>query len=893
MHRRRSLFPILAALTVLPAGVSGARAGQATTFALAINSQPLAVALQELARQSGIEIIFFSKLTDGHVAPAVQGNVTIDYALHHLLDGTHLTYRRLNASVIEIRSPDLPSGAPDPAADPPRTRTLAVSNTSMLPASSSVAAPLAAATSARGVSAGGSTSDPAAAGIARLQEVIVTATRRQTLLQNTPISMSAVTGSTLASRGIMDLASLTSLVPGLTFNNGGPTATRLIIRGIDSAGEPMVGLYYDQTPIPGAVGSGNDSGGSTPLVPLFDVQRVEVLRGPQGTLYGSGSMGGTVRVLFNQPDSAKEAAFDADAVTTDGGRPGYDTEGMINVPLVSDVLAARAVAWSQQVGGYIDNTLLHQTDVNDYHEEGGRLMLRYKPFRNLTLDGWYLYESIDGGQPIWMPAYGSYNTRSQTLLPFFDRFQIADLTARWDISQSVQATAIFSDFKRTTATAGSVSSFIESYYNNAGDCAFFTNGGPPCSPAQQTGFNDFVAGRFPSDLYDLQHVATPQAEVRVSSVGDHFIDWTVGGFYSNRATHANNSEVDANAATGVVLINDQAEYVYTRLIYDRLKQVAGYGQASAHLTKKLTLTFGLRDASYTREAAGATPIGLDLVGASVTPWANTVSFTQKVNVTNTNLSYQFTKNLMVYAGASQGFRPGGVNQVTGLPSAFTPYKSDSLWDYEVGEKSSWFDRRLTFNFDGYLIDWTNMQVSGLTPNGAFSFITNAGAARATGLELDLAALPIEHLELHADFSLSHAYLTASQVNPNVTGPGVAGNTIPFAPRYQGSLGAEYTVPLTQVFAGTVRLDESYVGESYSELNDSDGFDTELPAYALTNLRLGLLNVNSDWSVSLYADNIFNKVGLVTSANSALQPTTEVASVPPRTIGVNFRMKFMY
>ena len=162
-------------------------------------------------------------------------------------------------------------------------------------------------------SQGASTDTSSATGI---PEIIVTATKRETGLQETPLSISAVTGASLADSGVQDLSHLTQSVPGLVFEDDGPAATRVTIRGIRSVGEPTVGLYYDETPVSGAIGSANDAGGSTPLAKLFDVQRVEVLRGPQGTLYGSGSMGGTLRVIFNKPDFTYEAAVDADAVTT-------------------------------------------------------------------------------------------------------------------------------------------------------------------------------------------------------------------------------------------------------------------------------------------------------------------------------------------------------------------------------------------------------------------------------------------------------------------------------------------------------------------------------------------------------------------------------------------------
>lgn len=725
----------------------------------------------------------------------------------------------------------------------------------------------------------------------RIPEIIITATKRDTSLQETPLSISAVTGASLADSGVQDLSHLTQSVPGLVFEDDGPAATRVTIRGIRSVGEPTVALYYDETLVSGAIGPGNDAGGSTPLVKLFDVQRVEVLRGPQGTLYGSGSMGGTLRVIFNKPDFTYEAAVDADAVATPDARGGYIAEGMVNVPLISDKLAARAVVYGEDLGGYVDNIYLDEHNINAYHNDGGRILLRFVPTEDLTMDGSYFYQHLYVQDPTWYASAGPYNSLAQTQLPVTDRLQIYNLTARWDLHQFV-VTAVLSDTERKTADTGDVSAFIENYENNPGDCAFFAGGGNPCSTAQQTAFNAYVASKVPSALYDVQTISNPTAEVRLSSAGKNFLDWTVGGFFSDRTSHANNSQPLADPATGVLLAQPQNN-VYTRLIYDRLRQLAGFGEGSAHPTDALTLAFGARYFDYTRDVGGSTPLGLNLVGASDSPYRQ-VSSSQHGWVTKTNLSYQFSNTLLVYATASQGFRPGGVNQVLGLPNALTPYQADSLWNYELGTKTSWFDNRLIFDVDGYLIDWTNMQVKGQTPNGAFSFITNAGAARVKGIETDITALPVENLQIQANASILHAALTENQVNANVLGPGVTGDDIPYVPRFTAGISAQYTLPLTSLLNGMVRIDESYVGLSHSKFNDSDRFDTELPAYSLTNVRIGVKSPHKDWGAYLYVNNLLNKDAITFSSASAISlGQNEVTSARPRTIGLNFRKSFAF
>ncbi|HTV31279.1 MAG TPA: TonB-dependent receptor [Xanthobacteraceae bacterium] len=724
-----------------------------------------------------------------------------------------------------------------------------------------------------------------------VETIVVTALKRDTNIQQTPISISAVTGDTLANAGIQDISNLTQQVPSLTFVNAGPAETQLVIRGIQSSGEPTVGLYYDETPVTGAVGGGSDAAGSTPLAKLFDVERVEVLRGPQGTLYGSGSMGGTVRVIFNKPDFDYGGAVDVDLTSTQGGGNGYDVEAMGNIPIVDDKLAARAVVYGENVGGYVDNTYLHENNVNEYHDEGGRFMLRYVPTSHLTIDGSIFYQGSEGQVPTWLDSAGAYNSTSQTQLPESDDLTIYNVTARWDFGWVV-ATAIGSYLHRQVDnTSGDVSYALDTFFNNPGLCSAFGYGslGQCATPgsSQITAWNTYVGQHVPSALYIEQSVSDPTAEFRLSSAGDNFLDWTVGAFYSDRTTHGNNREIDADPATGAL----DGNTVYQRLIYDELKEVAGYGEASAHVTDALTLTFGARYFDYTRDVGGATPLGLNLVGAATTPYAQ-VSSGQSGWVTKSNVSYQFDHNIMFYADASQGFRPGGVNQVLGLPSALTPYSSDSLWDYEVGTKTSWFSNRLVVDLDGYLIDWNNMQVTGKTPNGAFSFITNAGAAQVKGLEAEVTAEPIDNLQIQANGALSRAVLTQNQVNANVLGPGVVGNYVPYVPKFTSGASAQYTWSITDDFGGMARIDESYVGSSFSEFNNSNHFDSKIPAYALTNIRVGIEGPDGGWGFYLYANNLFNRDAILyANSNSFTLGQTLYTSAPPRVFGLNFRKNF--
>ena len=242
------------------------------------------------------------------------------------------------------------------------------------------------------------------------QDIVVTALKRSTNIQNTPLAITAVSGEKLAAMGITDAYALARTSPGLVVREGAFSGARLTIRNIRAAGESTVGLYYDETPVMGSAGVSSDAGGTTPDIRLFDVERAEVLRGPQGTLYGSSSMAGTVRLIFNKPDLTKLGGAVAGQMSSvDGGGLGFENQAMVNLPIVSDVLAIRAVGFYSQRPGYVDNIRLGQQDVNDQTSGGGRLMVRLKPASNLTIDGLAYFQNTNGSLNDYTLAKGAYN----------------------------------------------------------------------------------------------------------------------------------------------------------------------------------------------------------------------------------------------------------------------------------------------------------------------------------------------------------------------------------------------------------------------------------------------------------------------------------------------------
>ena len=723
-----------------------------------------------------------------------------------------------------------------------------------------------------------------------VEEVVVTALKRATNLQDTPISISAVTSETIANSGVQSIADLGATVPGLTFVNSGPSFSRVVIRGINAAGEPTVGVYYDETPVTGSIGAGNNAGGSTPELRLFDVERVEVLRGPQGTLYGSGSMGGTLRTIYKKPSYVFETALDGSLSKTEGaGDWNYEAQGMVNIPLAQDKAALRVVGFYREAAGYIDNTYLNDSDVNEMETWGGRALLRLEPTENLTIDLAAYINRTEAEAPSWFPAVGEYKSDARTQLPQTDDLDLYSATANLDLGP-VTAVGSVAYMRRELMSTQDVTQFMQGFRTPA-RCQALYNRGAACSTGQLSAYYAYVDSQYPSVLKPQQKMDTYTAELRFTSNYESALQWTAGGFFSDRKTVVWNPQVGVDPRNGALY---EPEVVLTgRIIDDTLKQYAVFGELSFDVNEQLNLTAGARYFKYTKDIIGETLVPSILVGAVVTP-PTTVQSEETGWVYRFNGSYKITSDVMLYAEASQGYRPGGANQVLGLPGNLTPYASDQLWNYEVGVKSAFWDRRATLNADVFQIDWSDMQVRILTPNGAFSYIGNAGKARIRGLEVEGAVNPLSGLSITGNFSVMEAELTEDQPGGGTTIPnaGLKGDRIPYVPKFQGAISAQYVWPLTEGLNGFARVDYNHMGSSYNELRTSYVYARKIDAYDLVNTRVGVESDGGGWGAYLFVTNLFDEAAIFSKSVGATSAgRTSVFSAPPRTIGVNLRKTF--
>jgi iron complex outermembrane receptor protein len=773
-------------------------------------------------------------------------------------------------------------------------------------------------------------------------EIVVTALKRATSIQQTPLSMSAVTSDMLVRQNITDSNALGRIAPGLVINEGSNGGSRVIIRNLYATGEPLVGLYYDEVPLSGTGGVSNDAGGTLPGLRLFDVERAEVLRGPQGTLYGASSMGGTIRVIFAKPKMDRyEGAMDGQVTSVDGanGKFGYQTNGMINVPILQDKIAARVVGFYEKGSGNVDNSVLGLKNINKSESFGGRLTVRIKPIEDITLDLLSVYQNRDGARGDW--NYTDYQLTGrrydQPLLiqqPQTDELKVFGATLNWDFGfATLTGTASYSArnleynfdytnyFSRYQTAAGNQTRGLVPAYTGAptaipgysrflSDCQTGYIVGVSCNGA---GYQAQVNNLGVQSTYQPQSSKTSTEELRLAD-DSYALKWTVGFYHSNRKNFTRSILERVDPVTGLQNYPNgfASGNTYTvgvnatgldRTIDDRLEQVAGFAEVTWDISDALSLTAGGRYFKYMKDTTSAVLVPSYIAGNSRQS-ALTTSGDENGTLLKFSANYKINRDVMFYGSASQGYRPGGVNQTLGLPSYAAIYGSDSVWNYEAGVKTSWFDRKVIVNFDVFRMDWKDMQISA-SFNNAFGFITNSSSpARIQGVELDTSFYPVDRLSLRLSGSYIDAKLQGDQGLPGgitqcpvpfiagTTGcatiaAGRSGNTIPYSPKWTIQGSADYSTPLGNDLQVIYHADLAYRSKSLTTYDlpryaaaypngpgGTPGGEAlyTLPGFATVGLRLGLEKDEGRWGIYVFANNVFNTIGLTSLSNGQASAT---------------------
>ncbi|MDB5468047.1 MAG: TonB-dependent receptor [Phenylobacterium sp.] len=802
------------------------------SIAFDIPPQPLGPALNQLAVQSNRQILFSSLLTAGRRSTGLQGLYSPEQALSRLLAGTGLTVRLEGTSFL-VQQAAL-RGEEGPAAQP--------------------------------------VDSPAA-----VDEVVVTALKRESLAQDTPISMTVVDGDLLKARGSVDLEHAATYLPGLrlTWSSFG---RRLVLRGVYAAGEATTGLYYDETPVTGPVGTTADPGVMSPELMLVDVKRIEVLRGPQGTLYGAGSMGGTLRILFNRPDLAKPSGLLSASVA--GAWHGGTAGGLVavaNQPLVKDRLAIRLVAYDYGAPGAVDNLTLGLKNVDASRVQGVRATLLWAPDERLEaqLSGAIQHTHVNDISS-WQQGVGPWRTTHAVRAPFDGDIGLVNATVRWRTTGAT-LTATSSWYRWRLIRRNDYSGVLRGQRNNPQGCSrYFGLDAGACGPVQLAGYTAYVDGLYPAGLVQPVSLTSWINEVRAASNGPGPLDWTLGAYTERRRDAVDSEVVQADPLTGMAYA--PVRLIGQRSIENEFDQTAVFGEASWEVRPGTVLTAGGRRYRYHKRDRGEVQVANVVSGTWLDYQADDATHESGWDL-KVLASQRLGPGALTYIQASQGFRPGGVNIVPGLPEALAAYRSDSLWNYEAGLKSEWFGRRLLVNLAVYRIDWRDMQYSAQTRNGAFTFLTNIGASRIYGAEMEVVARPRPAWTVSTSLTFTDAHLTADQFSNTAIGLGQTGDRLPMIPQFEGAASVERTWWLAQDAQVVMRLDAAASSTAWSTFNHGGADDLKLGGYAVFGSSLSLSR--GDWSVSLAVDNLLNRAGKNQALPSTAGPV-EVFGLRPRT-----------
>lgn len=702
----------------------------------------------------------------------------------------------------------------------------------------------------------------AAAQSLQLEEVMVTARKYAENIQETPVSVTAFNSATIDKLGMTNMTDIALRTPGLAYGNFGdsklsPTSLRGVVSSAGSAGQdPAVGVYVDEV----FIGQGADA-----ALDLYDIDRIEVLRGPQGTLYGRNTIGGVISMTTKRPTDTFEASTDLTYGNYDYVRVG----GSVSGPLVANVLKGKISAVYDDRAGTDTNVWLH-IPVNDKHHWTARGQLLFTPSEDTELAVTADYFKIDQ-HPL---VFETLNYNDSKLLPILlDAFELPRNTDPYDRRvYSSQKTA-------ETLEAWSASATLKMKF---GDVDFTS------ITAYRTHdyFSRDDTERSPVDFAydgDPEQVDTFSEEARLAWTTGSF-DWLVGAYYFNRSSK-NMSFIEIGADLAALF--EAPEITGLRMGSNAAidtTSVSGFASATWRASAKLDFTLGGR---YTHEKKAIDYAQTDALGLLGGTFSIKADDTWGQFTPNASARYRFTPEVMGYATVSEGFKSGGFNDGLGDANGIG-YDPETVWNYEIGLKNELFDRRVVANVAVYYMQWNDIQITTDNPVTPIydPMILNAGKAHSTGIEAEIQAAATERLTLGATLSVQEA-----KYDEGTLPTGEALKRIPFAAKYTSNLNAEYRIP---VGSGELSLLGEAVlrGDSYLTIdNQTDG---HVGNYALYNTRVSYTSDSGLWHVTLWGKNLADKTvkqRLFDLSSQDLVGQKFIALGDPRTYGVTVRMDF--
>ncbi len=716
-------------------------------------------------------------------------------------------------------------------------------------------------------------------------DIVVTATRHSERLQDVPLSVTAFTQAELTQKGIVGFEGIARETPGVVLDRRSDNNVSVTTRGISTNGyqaglQATTTVYLDELPL-------TTIGNSVTLDPnLYDVERVEFLRGPQGTLFGSGSLSGALRILTHSPDLT---GFDASAladigVTPDGGGIRQRYNGMVNVPLATDTLGLRVVGFYRHEEGYLDNLGTGIKNSNTLKDWGGRAILLWKPTDRLSIRLMGLYEdSHPEDASLSSPNLGDRKRYSTIPDLYTSKTQLYNATIEYDLGGA----------HLTSAT----------------------------SYGHQDGLFDVdLAGTFgltvPFYLYDHGVWKTFVQETRLSSNPGGKFDWTVGGYYLHRDLYLDGREssdpayLAARHLTGL-----PADGTFTTFPSDtRTYELAGFGDLTYHLTDKISASGGIRYGKYGGtvdtfagfNSAYFTYALLNIRNANIAQVATLPTSTRYPTASKVSwkasLSWKPTHDLTTYATVSTGYRTPVYNARAGSVSTVdkndlvipTGAGSDNLTNYELGVKGRFLGGKLTANLSAYYIDWRNFQVQANRQSDSVQFATNVGRAASKGFEAEIILAPVKGIVLGLNGSLNDSKVTEITASEAVISGAVKGARLA-SPHVQGSLYGTYSYGMGQGATGFSSFQVQYVGSFPNGFPNTPGKPATpsgvynfTDAYAYVNLQTGIKI--GQFATTFYVENLGNSRAAV-----YIHPENFIysryATLRPRTFGVRIGYDF--
>jgi iron complex outermembrane receptor protein len=719
-----------------------------------------------------------------------------------------------------------------------------------------------------------------------LQEIVVSATRvGDESVQKIPMAISVVSPAALDSKGLGSISDFVGELPSVNMQSVSPGENVIDMRGLvtsevnptNAQQRSLVALYLDDASI------GQE--GFNPDLHVYDLERIEVIRGPQGTLYGAGAMAGTIRLITKKPDlSAFSGDGDLSVSETKHGGTNTSERGMLNLPIIQDQLAARLVLYRSNDSGYIDNIELGQRDANPVYSTQGRLAIRWKPADTFTLDASATFARLNvKGRNTVYPQLGDYTYESLTPEQLADYFKLFNVTGDMDLG-----------------FAHLVSSSSYTQRHIAEDESFESLDENLLTPGT----------RLPASNLNGNDIHKFQEEIRLVGRPDGQLRWITGAYYERDSQFYPQNLVSPGfdsafgAEIGDPTFNSQTAYgtpAPNTPFYGTInlveRQFALFGEATYSILPQFDLTLGARYFDFKDDfnlfftgVAGAIAPGNPDVGSGE-------QSSKGVNPRGV-LTYRITDQVMIFGEAARGFRYGGVNEpapvtfcgadlaAIGLSASPQSFGPDHLWSYTLGEKGTFADGRLVMNVDGFYIIWDDVQtIHNLTCG--YNYTENAGKVKSQGLELESKLRATSALT----FGLAGSFTDAKADGPIPNLSAVDGDRAPWFPRTILSVSGNYEVPLPQAKI-EISADYTYRSDAYTDFSPAIFDYARIPSSVLLNASVGY--VTDRWSLALFGTNLTNNhlVSIIdVSTNGPYQPGNLQYWGRPRTIGVHAHVKF--